>query len=106
MKNLYGALFSRAYRMHYEAFSHLYCLLENGMKEYLEQNDDSSSFYVHNGPIDGEAHLLIALCYFTGGSYLDIMIFHGVAKTDFYQSVWCVVHVVNTFPQLQLMFPE
>ena len=106
MKNLYGALFSRAYRMKYEAFTHLYCLLENGMKAYLEQNDDLSSFYVHSGPIDGEVYLLIALCYFTGGSYLDIMISHGVAKTDFYQSLWCVVHAVNTCPQLQLMFLE
>ena len=92
--------------MNYEALTHLYCLLENGMKEYLEQNDNSSSFYVHNGPIDGEGCLLIALRYFTGCSYLDIMISHGVAKTDFYQSVWCVVHAVNTCPQLQLMFPE
>ena len=71
MKNLYGALFSRAYRVNYEAFTHLYCLLENGMKEYLEQNDDSSSFNVHNGPIDGEVCLLIALHYFAGGSYLE-----------------------------------
>ena len=31
---------------------------------------------------------------------------HGVGKTDFYQSVWCVVHAVNTCPQLQLMFPK
>ena len=61
MKNLYGVLFSRPYRINYEAFTHLYCLLENGMKEYLEQNDNSSSFYVHNGPIDGEVCLLIAL---------------------------------------------
>ena len=84
MKNLYGVLFSRAYRMNYEAFTRLYCLLENGIKEYLEQNNDMSSFYVHNGPIDGEVHLLIALHYFAGGSYLDLMISHGVAKTDFY----------------------
>ena len=34
------------------------------------------------------------------------MISHGVVKTDFYQSVWCVVHAVNTCLQLQLMFPE
>ena len=36
------------------------------------------------------------------------MISHGVAKTDFYQSVWCVCCTcsVNTCPQLQLMFPE
>ena len=95
MKNLYSDLFSRAYRMNYEAFTHLYSLLKNGMKDYL-------SFYVHNGPIDGEVCLLMALQYFAGGSYLYIMISHGVGKMNFYQSVWCVVHAVNTCPQLQL----
>ena len=72
MKNLYGDLFSRAYRMNYEAFTCLYSLLKNGMKDCLEQKDNSSSFYVHNGPIGSEVHLLMALQYFAGGSYLDI----------------------------------
>ena len=76
------------------------------MKDYLEQKDNSSSFYVHSGPIDSEVQLLMALQYFAGGSYLDSMISHGVGKTDFYRSVWCVIHAVNTCPQLQLMFPE
>ena len=61
MKNLYGDLFSRAYRMNCEAFTCLYSLLKNGMKDNLEQKDDLSSLYVHNGPIDGEVHLLMAL---------------------------------------------
>ena len=47
------------------------------MKDYLEQKDNSSSFYVHNGPINGEDHLLMALAYFTGGSYFDIVISRG-----------------------------
>ena len=47
--------------MNYEAFTCLYSLLKNGMKEYLEQKDDSLSCYVHIGPIDGEVHLLMAL---------------------------------------------
>ena len=34
------------------------------------------------------------------------MISHGSGKTDFYQSVWCVIHAVNTCPQLQQMFPK
>ena len=87
MKNLYGDVFSRAYRMKYEAFTCLHSLLKNEMKDYLEQKDNSSSFYVHNGPIDGKVHLLMALPYFASGSYLDIMISHGVGKMDFYQSV-------------------
>ena len=47
--------------MNYEAFSCLYSLLKNGMKDYLEQKDDLLSFYVHNGPIDGEVCLLMAV---------------------------------------------
>ena len=47
--------------MNYEAFTCLYSLLKNGMKDYLEQKDELPSFYVHSGPIDGEVHLLMAL---------------------------------------------
>ena len=47
--------------MNYEVFTCLYSLLKNGMKDDLEQKDDSSSFYVHNGPIDAEVHLLMDL---------------------------------------------
>ena len=80
--------------MNNEAFTCLYSLLKNG-----------SSFYVHNGPIDGEVYLLMALHFFAGGSYLDIDI-PWSRENGLLLIFWCVIHAVNTCPQLQLMFPK
>ena len=79
----YGCLFSRAYWMNYKGFMALHDLLQQGIKEYITNNNNctnytspnnesSSSFHVHNGDISLEIHLAVALRYFAGGSYLDI----------------------------------
>ena len=88
----YGCLFSRAYQMNYKGFMALHDLLQQGIKEYITNNNnhtnytsnESSSFHVHNGDISSEIHLAVALRYFAGGSYLDISISHGIGKTDVY----------------------
>ena len=106
LRNEYGDLFNRAYRMDYAAFQKLYKILKNGIMEYLEQESTEESFYVPNGTIDCQIRLAMALRYFAGGSYLDILMSHGVGKTDFYKSVWAVVHAVNNADELMLQFPQ
>ena len=112
----YGFLFSRAYQMNYKGFMALHDLLQQGIREYITNNNNctnytspnnesSSSFHVHNGHISSEIHSAVALRYFTGGSCLDISVSHGIRKTDVYRSVWAVVHATNTCAPLQFCFP-
>ena len=112
----YGCLFSRAYKINYEGFMALHDLLQQGIKEYITNNNNctnytspnnesSSSFHVHNGGISLEIHLAVALRYFTGASYLDISVSHGIGKTGVYQSIWAVIHPMNTCAPLQFRFP-
>ena len=111
----YGCLFSRAYQMNHMWFMAIHDLLQQGIKEYITNNNNCtnytspsnelSSFHVHNGDISSEIHLAVALRYFAGGSYLDISVSHGIRKTDVYRSVWAVVHATNTCAPLQFCFP-
>ena len=110
----YGSLFSQVYQMDYKAFMRLHELLKEGIKEYISSNNnrindttrhDLPSFHIHNGEIRLEIYLAVALRYFTGGSYLDITISHGIGKTDVYCSVWVVVHATNRCPCLKFRFP-
>ena len=90
----YGCLFSRPYQMNYKGFMALHDLLQQGIKEYITNNNnctnytspnnESSSFHVHNGDISSEMHLAAVLRYFAGGSYLDISVSHGIRKTYVY----------------------
>ena len=100
--------------MDYEAFMRLHELLKAGINEYISNNNnqinyktrhDLPSFHIHNGEIRLEIHLAVPLRYFTGGSYLDITISHGIGKSDVYCSVWAVVHATNRCPGLQFQFP-
>ena len=103
----YGALIQCAYRMDYVAFRSLHCILRQGIQEYIinerEINDNSNglNFYMRNGRITTEICLAYALCYFAGGSYLDIMVSHGIGL---YQSIWAVVHATNVCTTLQFNF--
>ena len=111
LKNEYGSLFQRTYRMDYVAFKSLYRLLQSGIQEYLinerEINDGNNGldFYMRNGRITTEIRLACALRYFAGGSYLDIMLSHGIGKTDLYRSIWAVVHAMNASTPLKFSFP-
>ena len=100
--------------MDYKAFMRLHELLKAGIYKYISNNNnqinyttrhDLPSFHIHNGEIRSEIHLAVALRYFTGGSYLDITISHGIGKTDVYHSIWAVVHATNRCPRLQFQFP-
>ena len=59
---------------------------------------------MRNGPITTEICLACALRYFAGGSYLDIMLSHGIGKTDLYRSIWAVIHATNACTTLQFCF--
>ena len=87
-----------------------YRILQTGIQEYIinerEINDKSNGldFYMRNGRITTEIHLACILCYFTGGSYLDTMVSHGIGKTDLYRSIWAVIHATNVCTMLQFNF--
>ena len=51
-----------------------------------------------------QIHLACALRYFAGGSYLDIIMSHSVGKTNFYRSIWAVVHATNKCSSLDFQF--
>ena len=112
IRNEYGNLFERAYRMDYPAFLELHELLKDGIKEYVckEGTSRNSSanepFYRENGKITTQIRLACALRYFAGGSYLDIIMSHSVGKTDFYRSIWAVVHATNQCSSLDFQFPS
>ena len=107
LKKEYGSLFQHTYRMDYITFKSLHRLLQKGIQEYIinerEINDRNNGldFYMRNGQITTEICLACALWYFTGGSYLDIMLSHGIGKTDLYHSIWAVIHATNICPRLQ-----
>ena len=55
----------------------------------------TSPFYRKKGKITTQIHLACALQYFAGGSYIDIIMSHAIGKTDFYRSIWAMVHATN-----------
>ena len=61
----------------------LHELLKPGINEYISNNNnqinyrtmhDLPTFYIHKGEIRLEIYLVVAIRYFSGGSYLDIAI--------------------------------
>ena len=96
--------------MDYITFKLLHCLLQSGIQECIinerEINDGNNGleFYMRNGRITTEIRLAWALRYFAGGSYFDIMLSHGIGKTDLYRSIWAVVHPTNACTTLQFSF--
>ena len=89
LRNEYGNLFDCAYHMDYASFQRLHQLLKDGILHYIRRSDSSQnyspnpSFFVRNGNITTEIPLACALCYFAGGSYLDITMSHATGVTDF-----------------------
>ncbi len=51
-------------------------------------------------------HLACALRYFAGGLLYDIMAKYGISHTDVMDSVWYVVHAVNTTSELNIEYPS
>ena len=97
--------------MDYASFQCLHELLKDGILHYIRRSDSSQnyspnpSFFVRNGNITTEIRLACALCYFAGGSYLDITMSHAIGVNDFYHSVWAIVDAMNRCPSLNFQFP-
>ena len=100
--------------MDYPSFLELHELLKDGIEEYvckkvlLTSTNSSANqpFYRKNGKITMQIRLACALQYFAGESYLDIIMSHSVGKTDFYRSIWAVVHATNKCSSLDFQFPS
>jgi hypothetical protein len=61
---------------------------------------------VPNGPIPSGIRLAVALRYFAGGSMLDIMISHGISRSECYLSIWLIVNAINSNPDFDMVFPR
>ena len=59
-----------------------------------------------NGGIPMTLRLSITIRYFAGGSPLDLMSSHGVGYCDVYRSIWMIVDMINTCPNLSIKFPS
>ena len=98
--------------MDYQLFLELHELLKDGIEEYVRKEGITSNssanqpFYRKNGKITTQICLACALRYFAGESYLDIIMSHAVGKTDFYRSIWAVVHGTNECSFLDFQFPS
>jgi hypothetical protein len=46
------------------------------------------------------------LRYFAGGLLYEIMVKYGISHTDMMDSVWYVVHTVNTTSELKIEYPS
>ena len=95
--------------MDYPSFLELHELLKDGIEEYVHKEGTTTNssanqpFYRKNGKITMQIRVACAL---HGGSYLDIIMSHTVGKTDFYQSIWAVVHATNKCSFLDFQFPS
>jgi hypothetical protein len=91
--------FERAYRMSFASFSHLHTLLHTS----IARRD--TAWHRRGGGLPRictKVRLAAAIRYFGGGSVWDIMISHGMSRTETYESVWSIVDAVNTLlPVLQ-----
>ena len=96
--------------MDYPLFLELHELLKDGIDEYIHKEGTTTNssanqpFYRKNGKITTQICLACALQYLAGGSYLNIIISHAVGKTDFYRSVWAVIHATNKCSFLDFQF--
>ena len=91
--------FERAYRMSFSSFCHLHTLL------YTSIATRDTEWHSRRGGLPRictKVRLAAAIRYFGGGSVWDIMISHGMSRTETYESVWSIVDCVNTLlPVLQ-----
>lgn len=118
--------FRRAYRMSSGAFWVLRDRLKDGILLYdsarrggvvlvgvpQEEEDErrdnrkNNRPPITNGPIPPSTRLACALRYFAGASPYDLMSTFGVSYTAVLDSVWSVVHAVNTLPDFFISYPE
>jgi hypothetical protein len=61
---------------------------------------------IHNGRISTSVRLACVLRYFAGGSPYDFMVKYGISHTNVKDSVWYVVHAVNTASEFKIEYPS
>ena len=91
----------KLYRMTQESFMTLLSLLEPTLANRKRKRGATP-----NGEISPASRLSQAIRYFAGGDPADIMLTHGVAYMEVYNSVWKVVDAINSCPELQITFPH
>eukprot|EP00957_Ditylum_brightwellii_P121339 9253279-Ditylum_brightwellii.AAC.1 len=84
----YGMKKKNFYKLHSVLEPYLCCCFSS--KDGGIQDPNSCSYVIKT-----ETRLSIAVCYFAGGSPLDIILTHGVSFASVYNSVWGVVDCVN-----------
>jgi hypothetical protein len=112
-----AAYFRRAYRMSYKSFWVLHSKLATKInitrlkaRRYVPKGGRKGGKYklppIRNGRISTSVRLACALRFFAGGSVYDIMGNYGISHTDVMDSVWHVVHAVNTLTEFKIEYPS
>jgi hypothetical protein len=93
-------LFSREYRMTRTAFFKLCTLLDSQLAP--------SSKNTRGDVINVKEKVMVALRYFSGASYLDLIRKHGISKPGIYKVILQVTKAINTNPSIgkQTNFPS
>ena len=58
-----------------------------------------------NGVIAISSRLVVALCYFAGGSVHDLAANYEISRVEVMTSVWAVVEAVNQHPEFHILYP-
>lgn len=102
--NEYGPVFfRRAYRMREDSFWRLLDLIEANMGN--KGKGKRKRGRTPNGHVSNGIRLAMALRYFAGGDPLDIASVYKVNRSLVYESVWLVIHAINSTKQLDIKFP-
>jgi hypothetical protein len=92
--------FHRHLRMSLQSFQKLLSYILPGLI------DEEGRAAGRGGPILPEIRLYATLRFLAGGSYLDVHYFCGISQSNFYTSVWRVIHLINKCPHLHISFPQ
>lgn len=92
--------FTRYYRVDKPTFQHILERLRPALTTDEEMARRGSS-----GPISPELQLSMTLRFLAGGSYLDIMLLHGVHRSTFFVIIWRVIDAINNTESFALCFP-
>jgi hypothetical protein len=82
--------------------------LKGSLKPLIEKETEQSLKHSSppNGRVLAELALSAAIRYFAGGSVWDIMISHGISRSEVYACIWIVVDAVNAQPSFDITFPS
>ena len=95
-------MFTQTYRMSLEAFDTLVNLLYGN----ISYNYSKYGFTSSQDPIEAEITVAIGLCWFAGGSYIDLKNVYSCSVSSIYTHRLCFIHVVTSCEHLKLHFPR